>query len=50
MKCIFNIESVDPLKTLRKEYNENRRQIPRGDFNIIRPEILIGIDKLATEK
>ena len=50
MKCILNIESVDQLKTLMKEFKDGKRQVPRWDFNSFNPEVLTGIEKIGTEK
>ena len=50
MKCILNIESVEELKKLITEFKEGKRQVPRWDFRSFSPSILVGIEKLATDK
>ncbi len=50
MKCILNIDSVEQLNKLLTEFKEGKRQVPSWDFNSFDPGVLIGIEKLASEK
>lgn len=50
MKCILNINSIEQIKSLLKEFKEDRRRIPSWEFDSFNPELLIGIENLAKEK
>jgi len=50
MKCILNVDSIEQVNLLLKDYKENKRNAPRWEFHSFDPEILIGIEKLAKEK
>lgn len=50
MKCILNVESVEDIKALVKEFSDGKRELPRWDFESLNPSVLLGIEKLANEK
>ena len=48
LKCLFGVNQKEDLTPLFTAFRENKLAVPRWEFSSFNPEVLMGLEKLAT--